>query len=206
MKETVFIIDDDYSVTRSLSLYLMANSYYVETYHSSEEFLEREQYSGVGCIILDVNLEGKSGLELQEDLYSLGSCLPVIFITGRGNIHMSVETMKKGAINYLEKPFMEEELLASIREALSLSRVTNKAMDETLAAQSLICKLTPRETEVLKCLLTGMLNKQIAGRLNIAEHTVKLHRLSICNKLGVKSVPEVIRIADRAGLSSESED
>jgi FixJ family two-component response regulator len=113
---TIFIIDDDKSVRRSLSLFLMANEFSVETYSSSEEYLEREEYSGTGCIILDVNLEGKSGLELQEELLDRDSHLPIIFISGRGNVQMSVQTVKKGAVNFLEKPFKDGELLNSIFE------------------------------------------------------------------------------------------
>jgi FixJ family two-component response regulator len=197
---TIFIVDDDNSVRRSLSLFLMANDYDVETYSSSEEFLERETFDGTGCLILDVNMEGKSGIQLQEELLQLGSNLPIIFITGNGNIHMSVETLRKGAVNFLEKPFNEEELLKSISEAIALSHKMKAENNEYKIARSLVGNLTPRESEILRYLMNGMLNKQIASELNIAEHTVKLHRHSICEKLRVKSVPEIIRIADRAGI------
>jgi FixJ family two-component response regulator len=199
---TVFIIDDDKSIRRSLSLVLMANEYNVETYSSSEEYLERVEYNGTGCIILDVNLEGKSGLELQEDLLKLHSHLPIIFITGRGNIQMSVQTLKKGAVDFLEKPFKEDDLLRSISSAIILSQKLREEKYETGKAQKLVDTLTPRELEILKYLLSSMLNKQIASELNIAEHTVKLHRHSICEKFGVKSVPEILRIADKGGVIS----
>jgi|WetSurMetagenome_2_1015567.scaffolds.fasta_scaffold112944_2 FixJ family two-component response regulator len=197
---TIFIVDDDKSVRRSLSLFLIANDYSVETYSSSEEYLEREPFEGTGCMILDVNMEGKSGLLLQEELKSIDSHLPIIFITGQGNVHMSVQTLKKGAINFLEKPFNNEELLKSISEALALSHKTKQEKDETRAAKKLTDSLTPRELEILKYLMSGMLNKQIASELSIAEHTVKLHRHSISEKIGVKSVPEILRIADKAGI------
>jgi FixJ family two-component response regulator len=197
---TIFIIDDDRSVRRSLSLFLIAHDYVVEAYSGSEEYLEREPYIGTGCIILDVNMEGKSGLELQEELLKLGSYLPIIFMTGQGNIQMSVQTIKKGAVNFLEKPFKEDILLKSINEALDLCAKSKLDKDESKIARKLIDALSPRETEILKYLITGMLNKQIAVELDIAEHTVKLHRHSICEKLGVKSVPEIIRIADKAGI------
>jgi FixJ family two-component response regulator len=197
---TIFIIDDDNSVRRSLSLFLISHDYIVETYSRAEEYLEREPYNGTGCIILDVNLEGRSGLELQEDLITLESHLPIIFITGHGNIPLSVQTLKKGAINFLEKPFKEEELLNSISEAIVLSQKNKEEKEEIRRAKSLTDNLTPRESEILRYLMTGMLNKQIAFELNITEHTVKLHRHSICEKLGVKSVPEIIRIADDAGI------
>jgi FixJ family two-component response regulator len=197
---TIFIIDDDKSIRRSLSLFLLANEYIVETYSSSEEYLEREDYSGTGCIILDVNLEGKSGLELQVDLLNRDSHLPIIFISGRGNVQMSVQTVKKGAVNFLEKPFKDEELLNSIAEAIELCQKLKYEKEVARTARNLIDSLTPRESEILKYLITGMLNKQIASELNIAEHTVKLHRHSICEKFRVKSVPDIIRIADKAGI------
>lgn len=198
--ETIFIIDDDESVRRSLSLFLKATKYNVEAYSSSEEYLAREPYNGIGCLILDVNLGGKTGLELQEELRINGSHLPIIFITGIGDIHMSVTALKKGAINFLEKPFKDEELLQSISEALAMSKKMKAENDEVKNARSLIGSLTPKENEVLKYLLIGMLNKQIANELNITEHTVKLHRMSISEKLGVKSVAEIIHIAKKAGF------
>jgi FixJ family two-component response regulator len=197
---TIFIIDDDKSVRRSLTLFLSSTDYHVESFGSSEEFLERESFCGTGCILLDINMEGKSGLELQEELLNMDSQLPIIFITGRGNIQMSVLALKKGAVNFLEKPFKDDELLFSISEALTLSRELKVKKAETLKACQLIKTLTPRENEILKYTMSGMLNKQIAYDLNIAEQTVKLHRHSICEKLGVKSVPEIIRIADKAGI------
>jgi FixJ family two-component response regulator len=198
--DTVFIVDDDKSIRKSLSLFLSAHDYIVETYCSSEEYLSREPYYGTGCIILDVNMEGKSGIELQEELVTLDSHLPIIFITGQASIHMSVQTLKKGAVNFLEKPFKEEELLQSISEALARSEKFLAAKKETGKARLLVDSLTPRENEILRYIITGMLNKQIACILGIAEHTVKLHRHSICEKLGVKSLPEIIRIADTAGV------
>jgi FixJ family two-component response regulator len=197
---TIFIIDDDKSVRRSLSLFLASEGYLVETYPGSEEFLEREIHHGTGCIILDVNLAGKTGLELQEELILLDSQLPIIFITGCGNIPMSVNALKKGAVNFLEKPFKDEELLQSVVEAIALSQKLKEEKEEIKKASDLVAALTPREYEILKYLVTGMLNKQIGSALNIAEHTVKLHRQSICKKLGVKSLPEILRIADKAGI------
>jgi FixJ family two-component response regulator len=198
-KEIVFIIDDDASVRKSVSLFLSANNFHVESFSGSEEYLAREEFSGSGCLLLDVNLEGKSGFDLQEELVSLNSHLPIIFITGRGSIHMSVKALKKGAVNFLEKPFADDELLQSIDEALMMSRKLITEKEEIRKAQKLIETLTPRESEILKYVMTGLLNKQIASELQIAEQTVKLHRQKICEKLGVKSVPEIIRIAEKAG-------
>ena len=181
-------------------MFLMTYGYEVETYASSEEYLEREPFEGTGCIILDVVMKGKSGLELQEELLKIDSQLPIIFITGHGNIHMSVRTLKNGAFNFLEKPFKDEELIKSVSEAIELSRRIKEEKEEIRKAKKLTGKLSPRESEILRYLITGLLNKQIASELNIAEQTVKLHRHSISEKLGVKSVPEIIRIADKAGI------
>lgn len=196
--ETVFVIDDDASVRRSLSLFLTANNFHVESLCSSEEFESREPFTGNGCLVLDVNLEGKNGFDLQEELVAVKSHLPIIFITGLGSIHMSVKALKKGALNFLEKPFSDDELLQSINEALAMSRRLRTEKEEKEKAQKLVHALTPRESEIMKYVITGMLNKQIAAELQIAEQTVKLHRQSICEKLGVKSVPEIIRIAEKA--------
>jgi FixJ family two-component response regulator len=201
MSDTIFIIDDDISIRRSLADLLSSFGYNAETFAGSEEYLRREQFSGSGCIILDINLDGLSGLELQDKLLKLESHLPIIFITGAGNVHLSVQTIRKGAVNFLEKPFDEEELLNSIREAIELSRELKLEREEAVIAKNLIDKLTPREAEILKYLITGMLNKQTAAELNIAEHTVQLHKLSISNKLGVKSIPEMIQIASKAGIA-----
>jgi FixJ family two-component response regulator len=199
---TIFIVDDDQSVRRSLSLFLSTYDYIVETFGSSEEFLEREPFSGTGCLILDINLEGKSGIELQDILLEIGSNLPIIFISGNASIRVSVQTLKKGAVNFLEKPFGDEELLQSIAEAIALSKKLKTGRDEVIRARRLIDNLTLRELEILKHIMSGMLNKQIASILLIAEHTVKLHRHSICEKLGVKSLPEIISIANKAGIEA----
>lgn len=204
--ETIFIIDDEESVRHALSAYLESFGFNVETFVSSEEFLARQTHTGIGCMILDVNLNGKSGLELQEELFTDHSILPIIFISGSGNIQMSVRALKKGAVNFLEKPFSEVELLASVREALTLSRQLKSEKDESQLAQNLISLLTSRELEVLRYSMSGLLNKQVASELNIAEQTVKHHRQSISEKLNVKSMPEMIRIAEKAGIHSFLDD
>ena len=196
----VYIIDDDRSVRQAISLFLSSAGYTVASFSSSEEFLEQDLDERTGCIILDVNLKGKTGLELQDDLIGLNYNLPIIFITGKGNIRMSVSTLKKGAVNFLEKPFSDNDLLISVADAFQISKKLFIEKGEAKRAAELLSTLTPRETEILTLLITGMLNKQIAFDLDIAEQTVKLHRHSIFEKLGVKSLPGLIRIADRAGL------
>ena len=200
--EKIFVIDDDASVRRSLPLLLKASDYDVETFSSSEEFLNREKFDGTGCIILDINLEGKSGFDLQEELTKKQYGLPIVFITGKGGVHESVRALKKGAIDFLQKPFDDEELLDAVEEALTKSHEIKKEFDQIKKLQTLFSNLTDRELEVFKYVITGMLNKQIAYKLNIAEHTVKLHRGKITEKLGVKSVAELVRIAEKAGINS----
>lgn len=198
--ETIYIIDDDRSVRRSLSMFLTSAGYATEAFDSAVEFLNMRAYEGYGCIILDINMDGKTGIELQEDLIKLQSNLPIIFVTGMGDIEKCALTLKRGAINFLEKPFKEEALLNSIQEALKFLNDHNKNQKEFQNAKDLINLLTIRETEILSYLLAGLLNKQIASALNIAEQTVKLHRQSIGLKLGVKSVAEIVQIATKAGV------
>jgi FixJ family two-component response regulator len=199
-EETIFIIDDEASVRESISLLLISLDYKVETFSSSEDYLNREAYFGTGCILLDLRLRGKSGLDLQEKLIGTGSILPIIFISGRGDIPITVQALKKGAVNFLEKPLRKDELLKSIEEALCLSRQLKFEKEETMKACRLIKKLTGRETEILKYIMSGMLNKQIAFSLAISEETVKVHKHNIHTKLEVKSLPEIIRIAGQAGV------
>ena len=198
--EKIFVIDDDASVRRSLPLLLKASDYSVETFPSSEEFLKRDTFKGIGCIILDINLEGKSGLELQDELINKKYFLPIIFITGKGGVPESVQALKKGAIDFLQKPFDDEQLLSAVKDAILKSHEIKKEFDEKNKMRDLISKLTERELEIFKYVITGMLNKQIAYKLNIAEHTVKIHRGKITEKLGVKSVAELVRIAEKSGI------
>lgn len=200
--EKVFVIDDDPSVRRSLPLLLKSSDYSTETFSSSEDFLKRDIFNGTGCIILDINLEGKSGLELQDELINQPYYLPIIFITGKGSVPESVRALKKGAIDFLQKPFDDQQLLGAVKEAIVKSHEIKKEFDELKNLKSLISKLTERELEVFKHVITGMLNKDIAAHLNITEHTVKLHRGKITMKLGVKSVAELVRIAEKLGIQS----
>ncbi|MCK7517520.1 MAG: response regulator [Ignavibacteriales bacterium] len=189
------------SVRKSLARLLQSVDYEVETYSSAEEYLARERFQGIGCILLDVNLTGMSGLKLQEVLLNkFPQHLPIIFITGKGNVPMSVSALKKGAVNFLLKPFEDKQLLDAIDEAIKLCGDTKKESDEKLRMKLLIDKLTPREFEIFRYILTGMLNKQIAAELNIAEPTVKIHRGNIMHKLGINSAAEMVRIAERLGI------
>jgi len=194
----VFIVDDDKSVRSSISLFLKAHDIENETFSGSGAYLERVPFEGIGCILLDVNLDGENGFDLLEELIRMDSHLPVIFITARGNIHMSVKALKNGAINFLEKPFADDELLQSIEEAFDLCQKQKTEKLERTMARNLLRTLSPRETEVLNLVITGLANKNIADNLNIAEQTVKLHRQKISEKLGVKSIPEMMRIVEKS--------
>jgi FixJ family two-component response regulator len=196
----IFVVDDDESVRRSLLLLLKAGGYYADSYSSAEDFLSLGNHDGVGCILLDIIMEGRSGLELQEAISERFPNLPIIYITGQGNVPLSVQAMKKGAINFLQKPVEDHALFNAVEEALNSSKARSAAHLDEIQAKERISTLTARELEVYRLIITGMLNKQIAARLNITEHTVKLHRGKITDKLGVKSVAEMLHLAERANI------
>jgi FixJ family two-component response regulator len=198
----IFLIDDDKEIRAGISLLLKSLGYNIESFKSVDELLEYSDYSGPGCIILDVFLGEESGLEMQSKLEINFETLPIIFITGQGNIPMSVEAMKKGAINFLQKPIDDKELIRAIEEALTRSDERIKKQNEIEKFKSLVSSLTSREYEIFRYVITGMLNKQIAAELGIAEHTVKNHRLNITEKLGVKSVAEMIYIAEKLSIKT----
>lgn len=199
-RPVVFIVDDDAAVQKSLSVLLDSHGYVVETFASADAFLGREPFDGVGCLILDVKMEGTSGLELQQLLVYRSNRLPIIFISGQATVSMSVQALRSGAITFLEKTCGETELIVAINEALARSKKLYLTNKNKTKAKSLLHRLSPRELEVFRLILTGMLNKQIAAELHIAEHTVKLHRHSISRKLELHSLPEWISIAQLAGL------
>ena len=200
MKTIVFIIDDDASVRKSLSRLLRSAGFDVETFATAELFLEREHYNGIGCLVLDVRMPGISGIDLQDELSKADYSMPIVFITGHGNIPMGVEAMKKGAVDFLPKPFEDEELLQAVREAIAKDTQGRANHAEVHEVQERIALLTARERDVFRYVITGMLNKQIAYALGIAEKTVKVHRGRIMEKLGVDSVAELVRLAEKAGI------
>ena len=202
MKPTVFIIDDDASVRKSLSRLLDSLGFTAETFASAEEFLKRERYEGIGCLVLDVRMPGLGGMDLQEELNNADYTLPIIFITGHGDIPMSVKAMKKGAVDFLPKPFDEKELMDALKRAIERDKAAKADRATTRGILEHIGQLTPREYEILRYLITGMLNKQIAFKLGIAEKTVKIHRARVLEKLSANSVAELVRIAEKAGIES----
>ncbi len=197
---TVFVIDDDAPVRKSLSRLLRSAGYSAETFSSAEEFLGREHFNGIGCLLLDVQMPGLSGMDLQKELKKADYRMPIIFVTGHGDIPMSVEAMKEGAVDFLTKPFEDKELLHAIENAIEKDRQTREEYNETLDIRRRIELLTPRENEILRYVIAGMLNKQIAYELKIAEKTVKIHRGRIMEKLCVDSVAGLVRLAEKAGI------
>jgi FixJ family two-component response regulator len=197
---TIFVIDDDNSVRKSLSRLLRTFGFSVETYESGERFLSREPYHGIGCIVLDIRMPGLSGMDLHDELIRVGRALPIIFITGHGDIPMSVRAMKKGAIDFLPKPFDEEDLLQALDKAIKADKKAKEEQIEYNHAMKLIEGLTTREREIVPYIISGMLNKQIAFKLSIAEKTVKVHRGRIMVKLGVESVADLVRLAMKADI------
>jgi two-component system, LuxR family, response regulator FixJ len=201
LNPTIFVVDDDESVRRALFYLLKSAGYETETYASAEEFLTRERYDGVGCIILDVRMPGLSGIDLQEELLRSGyGSMPIIFLTGHGQLDMGIKAMKKGAVDFLIKPCDDEQLLETLRGAIEQSLQARTGFEETQEIRRRIEDLTPREHEILRYVIAGMLNKQIGGKLAIAEATVKIHRGRIMEKLRATSVADLVRMAGKAGI------
>ena len=201
----VFVVDDDPSIRESLSLLLSSAGYGIKTFASAKEFLESERGTpGPACLVLDVKMPGLSGLDLQKELMSRNIIIPIIFITGHGDIPMSVQAMKKGAVDFLPKPFDDGDLLEAVEQALLRDSQTHADLDEQKHILQRMDSLTPREHEVLTYLITGMLNKQIAFELNISERTVKAHRKQILDKMGVDSIAELVRLTEKVGVKPAS--
>jgi FixJ family two-component response regulator len=198
----IFVIDDDASVRRGLSLLLRSAGYKVVTFVSAGEFLSKASPDCIGCIILDVRMRGMTGLELQEHLSRNRHRMPIIFITGHGDIPMSVQAMKKGAVDFLTKPFDDAQLLSLVENAVERCRREKTILDEVSDFRLRLKTLTPREHEVFRHVISGLLNKQIAGELHIKEHTVKVHRGRVMQKLGVDSVASLVRLAEKAKEST----
>lgn len=194
----VFGIDDDRSVRESLGRLLRSAGYEAELFPSASKFLERPAHAGPSCVIVDVKMPGLNGLDLQKTLIQRRREEQIIFITGHGNIPMSVEAMKAGAVDFLPKPFKAEELLRSVERALARSAEQRRRAAAKQAARNLLERLTPREFEVGLLLTTGMLNKQVGAALGMTEKTVKCHRGRLMQKMRITSVPELIHIVQDA--------
>jgi len=198
---TVFIADDDSSVRKSLERLAKSAGFKVESFACAEDFLARRPYRVSGCLVLDVRMPGLSGIALQKELVQKGISLPIIFITGHGSIPMSVKAMKDGAVDFLPKPFDGKELISAIERAIDKDIRTRKEQEEKTKIQKRLSSLTPREYEVLRWVITGMLNKQIAHRLKVSEKTIKVHRSRLMQKMQVVSVAELVRLAQKCSIA-----
>ena len=196
-KATVFVVDDDASVRKMLVRLIQTAGMEVKSFASAQEFLDHGPPESPACVVLDVQMPGLSGLDLQAELNSRNIRTPIIFITGHGNIPTSVKAMKGGAVDFLTKPFKITDLLGIIQEALKKDERLQAARAETVEVQSRIQTLTPREHEVLGLVAKGLLNKQIAAELGAAESTVKIHRGRVMQKMHVQSVADLVRAVER---------
>ena len=196
----VFIIDDDSLYRASTERLVRSAGFSVESFQSAADFLNSRRPNVPSCLVLDVRLPGSSGLDLQRELAEAGVHLPIIFVTGHGDIPMSVQAMKAGAVEFLTKPFRDQTLLDAIRQAIERDRVARQQRARNADLRRRYESLGPREREVLKCVVSGMLNKQIADELGATERTIKFHRGHIMRKMQVRSLAELVRLAQALGI------
>lgn len=199
-KGMVFVVDDDDSVRKGLKRLLTSAGYETEVFASATDFLARAPHSGPACIIVDVKMPGLNGIDFQQALIDRRREEQLVFITGHGNIPMCARAMKAGAVDFLPKPFKPRDLLSCVGRALDRSADQRRRDADKDGARRLLDSLTPREFEVMELVITGMLNKQVGGELGMAEKTVKVHRGRVMQKLRVNSVPELLRLVQKAGI------
>ncbi|HMF95619.1 MAG TPA: response regulator transcription factor [Vicinamibacterales bacterium] len=199
----VFVVDDDISVRESLELLITSAGWRSETFASARDFLSRQRATVPCCLVLDVRIPGLSGLELQQQL-AARTDMPIIFITGYGDVPMTVRAMKAGAVEFLTKPFNDGVLVAAIEHAIDRSRATQRRDSEMEALRSCHESLTPRERDVMKLVVSGLLNKQVGGELGISEITVKAHRGQVMRKMKADSLADLVRMAGRLGLRAQA--
>jgi two-component system response regulator FixJ len=208
MKEkpaTVFVVDDDDAVRTSLRLLLKSVGLPVETFGSAHEFLELFDADRAGCLVLDIRMPGMSGLELQQRLNEMHAIVPIVFITGHGDVPMAVEAMQYGAVDFIQKPFRDQDLIDRINQALEKDRDNRAGLKERDAIRRRIQQLTPREREVLELVTRGKANKVIAADLNVSQRTVEIHRARAMEKMGASSLAHLVRMvieAERATSGS----
>ncbi|HLK64325.1 MAG TPA: response regulator [Bryobacteraceae bacterium] len=199
----VFVVDDDPLVRESLQDLLNSAGFTVRTFGSATEFIRSQRPDVAACLILDVELPDLSGLDLQAELVKSGIEIPIVFLTGYGDIPMSVRAMKAGAVEFLTKPFRKEPLCDAVREALARDGEDRKQRAEVLALRNRLETLTPRERQVLALVVTGLLNKQIAGELGTTDLTIKAHRGRVMRKMGAGSLADLVRMAGKLKISSD---
>jgi len=201
-RSRIFLVDDEASVLRALSRVLREEGWSVETFESAEAFLARREPTAEGCLVLDVTMPGLDGLELQRRLAAAGESLPIVFVTGHGDIPMSVRAIKAGATDFLTKPVQAEVLIAAVQAAIDHHASVRHALAETADLRRRLASLTAREREVLAALTAGRLNKQIAADLGVVEQTVKFHRARIMERMQAKTIAELMHIAGRLGIGA----
>lgn len=200
----VFVVDDDASIRDALSSLLRSAGIRVETFASTAEFLQQPKTDAASCLVLDVRLQGNSGLDFQRQLVESNANIPIIFITGHGDIEMSVKAMKAGAVDFLAKPFREQDLLDAVSAALQAD-ITRREIEQQLSdLRSNYQSLTVREKEVMALAAKGLMNKQIAGQMNLSEITVKIHRAHAMKKMHAKSFADLVRMAQSLGVGHNS--
>jgi FixJ family two-component response regulator len=199
---TVFLLDDEPGMLKALTRLLKAEGYTVRAFTSAKAFLESYQPDVLSCLVLDVAMPELNGLELQHRLTRAGILLPIVFLTGRGDIPMSVQAIKAGALDFLTKPVKDADLLRAVRAALQRGAEQRESIAEEALLRQRYSGLTPREREVMAHVVAGELNKQVAYALDIGEHTVKVHRSRVMEKMGVQSLPDLVRAAERLGLGN----
>ena len=201
-RQIVFVIDDDASMRDAVSRLLNAVGLTVQTFASAREFLAGKLPDVPGCAVLDVRLPGLSGLDLQREMVERGIHIPVIFITGHGDIPMSVQAMKAGAVEFLTKPFRDQDLLDAVRAGIQLDRQERKERAELAELRDGLRQLTPREREVMSLVVAGLLNKQIALRLGTSEKTIKIHRSHVMQKMRADSLADLVRMSQKLGIET----
>ncbi len=200
--QVVFVVDDDASMRDAISRLLNAVGLTVQTFASAREFLNRRLPDVPGCVVLDVRLPGLSGLDLQREMVERGIHIPVVFITGHGDIPMSVQAMKAGAVEFLTKPFRDQDLLDAVRSGIQLDRKEREERAELAELRDCVGQLTQREQEVMSLVVSGLLNKQIAVQLGTSEKTIKIHRSQVMRKMRANSLADLVRMSQKLGTRS----